>query len=74
VTIKMIRDEFMDPGHDEHCESEFIHGPMAWSPCRCVERRLCTCPPPEAGGIVGVNRGHVLACPGLAWATQEERR
>ena len=25
-------------GHDALCEAEFIHGPMAWTPCRCAER------------------------------------
>ena len=24
--------------HDDRCESEFITGPMAWSPCGCAER------------------------------------
>ncbi len=28
----------VDSGHDERCESEFVHGPMAWSPCDCAER------------------------------------
>lgn len=27
---------------------------------------VCTCPPPEAGGVAGVNRGHLLGCPELA--------
>jgi hypothetical protein len=26
----------------------------------------CTCPPPAAGGIAGVNRGHLLGCPTLS--------
>ncbi len=28
-----------DPDHDDDCESEFIPGPNAWSPCGCAERR-----------------------------------
>lgn len=28
-----------DPAHDGQCESEFIYGPMAYSPCGCAERR-----------------------------------
>jgi hypothetical protein len=29
---------FADEHHDGQCESEFIWGPMAWTPCRCEER------------------------------------
>lgn len=61
--------------HDVHCEAEYVIDLRARTPCRCVERRLCTCPFPESGGVPGVNRGHLLGCPGLVYAaTAEEDR
>ncbi|HEU4541750.1 MAG TPA: hypothetical protein VFR23_11550 [Jiangellaceae bacterium] len=32
---------YADP-HDEQCESEFVTGPMAYTPCGCDERRGVT--------------------------------
>lgn len=33
-----LRDQGRGQTHDDLCESEFITGPMAYSPCGCAER------------------------------------
>lgn len=36
---RLERSDFEDGQHDALCEAEFIHGPMAYSPCGCRDRR-----------------------------------
>lgn len=58
-------------GHDMRCESEFVSGPMAWSPCDCPARaadreEAVTCQgcgdPLTAGGLAKGERFCSAAC------------
>ncbi len=72
------------PGHDGQCESEFVSGPNAMSPCECVDRAIergdlspgcgrdtCPCrtgPQPVCEEWMGIPNETGRFCPRCGWA------